>query len=72
MSDPGLEAPAPWRLRDHVGVISGMVLGFIAVGFLLVVALGGGAGGIGLIVITVAGVALIYFGGALHGLRGRS
>jgi hypothetical protein len=77
MSDAGEgqgEAPAavPWRLWDHIGMISGTVLGLMAMGFLLVVALGGGAGGIGLIVVIVVGVALIYFGGRMHGLGERS
>ena len=64
--------PAPWRLWDHIGMISGMILGLIALAFLVIVALGGGAGGTGIIVVIVTGVALIYFGGRMHGLRSRS
>jgi O-antigen ligase len=61
-----------WRLWDHIGMISGTILGLIALAFLIVVALGGGAGGTGVIVVIVAGVALVYFGGRMHGLRSRS
>jgi O-antigen ligase len=53
-------------------MISGTILGLIALAFLVVVALGGGAGGTGVIVVIVAGVALVYFGGRMHGLRSRS
>ncbi|MHB1509564.1 MAG: hypothetical protein ACYCST_07505 [Acidimicrobiales bacterium] len=59
-------------LRDRIGVIFGTVLGLIAAGFLVVVALAGGAGGTGVLVVVVVGVVLIYFGGRLHGLNGRS
>lgn len=76
MSDRGRPATRrrdPRRpLRDRIGVISGTVLGLIAAGFLVVVALAGGAGGTGVLVVVVVGVALIYFGGRLHGLNGRS
>jgi hypothetical protein len=52
-------------------VILGIALGLIAAGFLVVVALAGGAGGTGILVVVAAGVAFIYFGGRLHGLKGR-
>ena len=61
----------PWRLWDHIGVISGVVLGFMAFGFLVLLAVAGDAQALGLVVIIVTGVALIVFGGKLHGLTGR-
>ncbi len=61
----------PRPLRDRIGVILGIALGLIAAGFLVVVALAGGAGGTGILVVVAAGVAFIYFGGRLHGLKGR-
>ncbi len=61
-----------WRLWDHIGMISGTILGLIALAFLVIVSLGGGPGATGVIIVIVAGVALIYFGGRMHGLRSRS
>ena len=64
--------PAPWRLWDHIGMISGALLGLALFAFLLVLAVAGDPQALGLVVVIVVGVALIYFGGRLHGLRGRS
>ncbi|MGO8874496.1 MAG: hypothetical protein ACLQNG_01845 [Acidimicrobiales bacterium] len=74
MSDEGNggQPAAPWRLWDHIGVISGITLGLLVLGFLVVLAAAGDAQALGLIVVIVVGVALIYFGGRMHGLRGRS
>jgi len=41
-------------------------------GFLVVLAAAGDQQALGVIVVVVVGVALIYVGGRLHGLRGRS
>lgn len=65
-------AGVPFRLWDHVGMISGAVLGVIVLGFLVVLAAAGDPAALAVIVVVVAGVALVYFGGRLHGLRGRS
>jgi hypothetical protein len=65
------ETVAPWRLWDHIGVISGVVLGLMVLGFLIVLAVAGDPDAISLIVVAVAGVALIGFGGKMHGLQGR-
>ena len=64
-------APIRWRLWDHIGVISGVTLGLMVFGFLVVLAAAGDQQALGLIVVIGVGVALIYFGGRMHGLRGR-
>ncbi|MHB8245571.1 MAG: hypothetical protein ACYDGN_09510 [Acidimicrobiales bacterium] len=58
-----------WRLWDHIGVISGIVLGLIALGILLLLAAAGDPGAFGILVVTIVGVGLIYFGGQIHGRR---
>ena len=63
---------APWRLWDHIGMISGVLLGLALFAFLVVLAVAGDQQALGRVVVIVVGVALIYFGGRLHGLRGRS
>jgi hypothetical protein len=60
-----------WRLRDHAGVVSGIVLGLIALAVLVLVAAAGDPGAFGILVVIVIGIALIYFGGQLHGSRSR-
>jgi energy-converting hydrogenase Eha subunit G len=61
----------PWRLWDHIGVISGVVLGLIVVGFLVFLAALGDPDALTLIVFLVVGVALVALGGKLHGLQSR-
>jgi hypothetical protein len=61
----------PWRLRDHIGVISGIVLGLVALGILLLIAAAGDPGAFGILAVVVIGVALIFFGGQLHSARRR-
>ncbi|MGC9961940.1 MAG: hypothetical protein ABSE47_08565 [Acidimicrobiales bacterium] len=74
MSEPADDGgrAAPWRLWDHIGMISGVLLGLALFAFLVVLAVAGDPQAFGLVVVIVVGVALIYFGGRLHGLRGRS
>jgi hypothetical protein len=48
-----------------------MVLGLLVLGFLALLAVLGDPDALTLIVFLVAGVALIYFGGRMHGLQGR-
>jgi hypothetical protein len=59
----------PWRLWDHIGVILGIVLGLIALLILLLVAAAGDPGAFGIIVVTIIGISLIFFGGQLHKSR---
>ena len=61
----------PFRLWDHIGRISGVVLGLAVAAFLVVLAVAGDPQALGIIVVVVVGVALIYLGGRLHGLRSR-
>ncbi len=70
-TEPGAER-APFRLWDHIGRISGVVLGLAVFAFLVVLAVAGDPQALGIIVVVVAGILLIYLGGRLHGLRGRS
>lgn len=59
----------PWRLWDHIGVLSGLFLGFLAFCVLVLLAIAGDAGALAIIVVVIVGVALIYAGGKLHGAR---
>ncbi len=65
---PEVEVEA-WHLWDHIGVISGVGLGLIAVGFLLFVAMAGDPGAFAIVVTVVIGIALIFVGGQMHGRR---
>lgn len=56
----------PWRLRDHIGRLSGIVLGLFALGILVVIAAAGDPSALGILVVIVTGVVLIYLGGQLH------
>ena len=58
-----------WRLWDHIGVISGVFLGLVALAILLLIAAAGDPGALGILVVVIVGVGLIYFGGQLHGSR---
>jgi sterol desaturase/sphingolipid hydroxylase (fatty acid hydroxylase superfamily) len=58
-----------WRLWDHIGVISGVTLGVIALGFLLFVSLAGDPAAFAIVVTVVIGTALIFVGGQMHGRR---
>ncbi len=68
---PAEEEQEPWRLWDHIGVISGVTLGFLAFAVLVLLAVAGYPGAVTLIVVIVIGIALIYMGGYLHGPRRR-
>ncbi len=61
----------PWRLRDHWGVMSGFLLGLIALGLLVLAAAAGDPGALGIILIAVFGTAMIFLGGQIHGNRSR-
>ena len=49
----------PFRIRDHIGVISGLFLGLIALLFLVALALLGDEPAITLLVVLVVGIAMI-------------
>lgn len=69
--DVGERDREPWHLRDHIGIVSGLLLGLIALGVLVLLAAAGDPGAIGILVVLVIGIALIYFGAQLHGARRR-
>lgn len=56
-------------LRDHIGRISGVVLGLIALFFLLLLAAAGDPSAFGILVVIVIGIMLIAVGGKLRGSR---
>lgn len=62
---------SPWRFREHVGVVSGVVLGLIALCLLVLLAAAGDPSALAILVVIVMGIALIYFGGQMHGNRRR-
>jgi hypothetical protein len=59
----------PFKLWDHIGVLSGVVFGLVGVGFLVVLAAAGDGGALAILCVIVAGIALIYAGGQFHGPR---
>ena len=60
------EAREPFRIRDHIGVISGLFLGFIAFAFLVMLAVMGDEPAITLLVAIVVLVALISLGARMR------
>lgn len=71
VEDVDWDLPDSWRLRDHVGILSGIFLGLVALAVLILVAAAGDPGAFGILVVVVIGIALIFFGGQLHGSRSR-
>ena len=64
MSD---ESRAPFRVRDHIGVISGLVLGGIAFSFVVALAVMGDEAAVTLLVVAVVGIGLIALGTRMRG-----
>ena len=62
-----MSAREPFKVWDHIGVISAVVLGLVVLGFLIVLAAAGYEAALAIIVLLVIGVAFIYFGGRLSG-----
>jgi hypothetical protein len=73
MSDqPGRRSDRePFRLWDHIGVISAVVLGLVVLGFLVLLAAAGYEAALAVIVVLVAGIAFIFLGGRTRGGSGR-
>ncbi len=59
----------PFKIWDHIGVISGAGLGLVVLAFLGVLAAAGDEGALAILVVIIAGIALIYIGGQIHGSR---
>jgi len=62
---------APFRLVDHIGMISGGLLGAAFVGLLIVLAVAGDPSAVAVVVVIFAGIALISILGQMHGPRRR-
>lgn len=63
----------PFRVRDHIGVISGVVLGAFVLAFLVLLAFAGDPNAVAILVVVVVGLALIALGAQMRGSRsGRS
>ncbi|MGH9298632.1 MAG: hypothetical protein ACRDZT_01800 [Acidimicrobiales bacterium] len=56
---------------DHIGVISGVGLGLLAVSFLGFLAAAGDAAALAILVTLVIGIAFIYLGGQIRAARRR-
>ncbi len=56
-----------FRIRDHIGVISGLVLGIAAFAFVVALAVMGDEAAVTLLVVIVVGVGLIALGTRLRG-----
>lgn len=62
------EAETSW-LAGHIGRLAGGVLGLAAIAFLAFLAVLGFAPALGVLIVVVAGVAMISLGGAMRGGR---
>lgn len=60
------EVREPFRIRDHIGVISGLFLGFIALAFVVLLAIKGFEPAITLLVVLVVGILLISVGARMR------
>lgn len=56
-----------FRIRDHIGVISGIVLGAIAFAFVALLAFLGNEPALTLLVVVLVGLALIAIGTRMRG-----
>jgi hypothetical protein len=60
------QAREPFRIRDHIGVISGLFLGIIAFLFVVAMAALGSEAALTLLVVVVVGIAMIAIGSRLR------
>jgi hypothetical protein len=63
------EGREPFRFMDHWGVISGVVLGLLFLGFLVLLAVAGDPSALAVLVVVGAGIFLIYLFGQMRGRR---
>jgi len=61
------QAREPFRIRDHIGVISGLVLGGIAFSFVVALAVMGDEAAVALLVVIVVGLGLVALGTRMRG-----
>jgi len=57
----------PFRIRDHIGMISGVILGTIALLAVVALALVGDEAAVTLLVVIVVGLSLIALGTRMRG-----
>lgn len=67
--DSAQSGPTHSWLYDHIGRISGVVLGLIAFGFVAFLAAIGSKPALGLVIVLVVGVAMIAIGGRMRAER---
>ena len=67
LSEATGDARTPWRLWDHIGVLSGWVLGLAFVALLGILAAAGDPAVIAVLVTIVIGVAMIFLGLKMRG-----
>jgi hypothetical protein len=60
------ESREPFRIRDHIGVISGLFLGFIAFAFVVLLAIRGFEPAVTLLVVLVVGALMVSAGSRLR------
>jgi hypothetical protein len=56
-----------FRIRDHIGVISGLFLGAVAFAFVVALAVMGDEAAVTLLVVIVVGIGLIAIGTRMRG-----
>lgn len=66
-----MRSEGPWRIRDHIGMISGFVLGMLVLFLLVVLAFAGDPSATAILIVAVVGIALVAAGVQLHGPRRR-
>jgi hypothetical protein len=65
------EPRPPFRVMDHIGVISGVLFGLGVLAFLVLLAVAGYPSAVAILVVLVIGVGLIGIGAQMRGGRGR-
>jgi len=60
-------AATPWRLWDHIGVLSGVMLGLVFAALLGVLAAAGDPAALSILVTIAIGVAMIFLGVKMRG-----
>jgi uncharacterized membrane protein HdeD (DUF308 family) len=60
-----------FRIRDHIGMISGLVLGLFVLVLLVILAFAGDPSASGILIVAVVGIVLVVVGVQLQGPRRR-
>ena len=67
MTEPA--AREPWRLWDHIGVLSGWLIGLAFVALLALLAVAGDPAALAILVTVIIGAGMIFLGLRLRGPR---